>query len=189
MDRCAKSGRRRPCVPRRRFFRDRAAAPPDTADRHAAALVDAINDAKTDVHTFACCSGHLTKPGVPYIAFRGTDWEFVKTLLARITTVNNATSGQTRLVLSEFTEGRFDGSIRFVIYPWLDLADDEWTRMLEGSGPPPRRLVRLWWEELDELARLLRESHSAPSATFQSRFHRARARFGERHSDSEEYSS
>lgn len=148
-------------------------------DRHAAALVDAINNTDTDVRTFACCSGHMKKPGVPYVAFRGTDWEFIKTLMERITAVNNATLGQTRLVLSEFSDGHFVGSIRFVIYPWLDSSDDEWTQIVENTGPPPRRLVRLWWDELDEIARVVRESLTEPSPTFLTRFGQARARFGE----------
>lgn len=148
-------------------------------DRNAAALVDAINDADTDVRTFACCSAHMTKPGVPYIAFRGTDWAFIKTMLLRITGVKSVTLGQTRLVLSELSDGRFVGSIRFVIYPWFDLSDDEWTRMVESGGPTPRRLVRLWWDELDELARIVRKAETVPSTTFQARFRRAQARLSE----------
>ena len=152
------------------MFAKTVAAP---VDRHAAALVDAINEADTDFHTLSCCSGHLAKPGIPYVAIAGTDWEFVKRLLSLISAVNRSTAGRTTLSLTEFSDGHIVGAIRFVVYPWFEVGEHQLMHMYEHTGPPPRRLVHLWWEEIDELARLVREADSEPSTTIGAHFERA----------------
>lgn len=146
-------------------------------DRHAAPLVDAINSGDTDFRTLSCCSGHVSKAGIPYVAIVGSDWRFVEKLLAQISAVNRATGGRTTLSLTEFSDGHIVGAIRFVIYPWFEVEEHRLMHMYEHTGPPPRRLVHLWWEEINELARLVRESHAEPSRTLSSRFARASSQF------------
>ncbi len=149
-------------------------------DRHAADLVDAINGSARNVRTYACCSGHIVKPGVPYVAFSGTDWGFVRSLLVQVTSVNAATGGSTRLELFESHRRTFRGAMRLTIYPWIELYEDEWKRaFVKHTAPPPPRLVRLWWSELSELARMIDKSEATPSAEFSLHFRRARSRLGE----------
>lgn len=154
-------------------------------DRHVASLVDAINRIGTRVHTFASCSGHLAKSGIPYVAITGTDWSFVRLLLTSTSRVNDVTGGRTRLELVDFRRSEYRAALRLTVYPWLQLSDSEWTAaFIDGTGAPPRRLVKLWWDELDELARMISTPGSSPCSAFELRIARAKVRFRERSDES-----
>ena len=154
-------------------------------DRHIAGLVDAINSGRSRVRTFACCSGHMVKPGVPYVAFAGTDWPFIRSLLTIVTKVNAVTRGSTRLELFEVEGRQFRGALRLTVYPWIELSEDEWiSAFVDHTASPPRRLVRLWWDELTELARMVGTQDPTPCDGFELRFERAQVRFGDRSDES-----
>jgi len=144
-------------------------------DPHARRLVDAINASSFEAETFACCSGHYHKPSTPYIAFRCRGWDFPSFLLPALTALNSGTRGQTRLRLSEQRGDVIKGSIRFVVYGWL-LAGSDLRPLLIEEVSPPRRLVKLWWRELEELAAMIEERRTRPSPEILELFDEARDR-------------
>jgi hypothetical protein len=136
-------------------------------DPHVARLVDAINRSPFDVSTFGSCSGHLRKPGLPYVAFHTERLEFVAFMLLCVGAVNDVMRGQTSLKLP-VASGKSGGSIRLAVHP--SLWDGRFSLWPVGMGlvPPPRRLVELWWLELGELARMLERRDASPSMRFRS---------------------
>lgn len=136
-------------------------------DPHVARLVDAINRSPFDVSTFGSCSGHLRKPGLPYVAFHTARLEFVAFMLLCVGAVNDVMRGQTSVKLPA-ASGNSGGSIRLALHS--SLWDGRFSLWPVGMGlvPPPRRLVELWWLELGELARMLERRDAAPSMRFRS---------------------
>ena len=148
-------------------------------DPHARHLVDAINASSFDVETFACCSGHYHKPSTPYIAFRCHGWDFPRFLLPAVTALNSATRGQTSIRLSEQRGDVIKGAIKFSVHGWL-LAGRDLRPLLLAEVSPPRRLVKLWWRELEEFAAMIEERRTWPSVEivelFDEAWHRSRRR-------------
>jgi hypothetical protein len=135
-------------------------------DPHARRLVDAINTCPLGARTFACCSGHYHKPGLPYVAFYSCNWEFVRLLLSVITGINRASRGYTSVALSHFLDEReIAGSIRLGAYPWL-VRDGNLLPLATDQTIPSRQIARLWWRELDEVAGMLEERRTWPSREF-----------------------
>ncbi len=128
-------------------------------------LVDAINTSGLRCETFASCSGHRHKPSTPYVAFRSRGWRFVRFLLSAMRGLNAATRCENPLRLREVRDGEMAGSIRLGIYPWL-LPGIDLTPLLTEQVTPPRRLVWLWWRELDELAAMIEGRRTWPSRQF-----------------------
>lgn len=135
-------------------------------DPHARRLVEAMNTSRLLVRTVSCCSGHYHKPSVPYVAFRCLGWDFVRFSLTAITGVNRATRGYTSLRLREIHDDReVRGAIQFDVYPWV-IRGVSVRSVITEEATPPRRMVRLWWRELDELAAMIEEGRSWPSREF-----------------------
>lgn len=135
-------------------------------DPHARRLVDAINTSPLLVRTVSCCSGHYHKPGLPYVAFRCWGWEFVHFLLTAVTGVNQATRGYTSIRLREIRDDKkIRGAIELGIYPWVIRGVNFGPLVIE-EAIPPRRMVRLWWREQEELASMIHECRTWPSREF-----------------------
>lgn len=124
-------------------------------DRHIAPLVDAINRTG-EAMTYSSCSGHLRDSGFPFVAFMTDGWEFVGRMRHVITEMNEVTRGQTLLELGPFGEqGRVRAVIRFRMYPWLWAGRVNLAPLAAQIVFPPRRLVRLWWAEIEAMAGLV----------------------------------
>jgi hypothetical protein len=148
-------------------------------DRPVRRLVDAINRSPFAVRTTGSCSAHLARAGFPYVRFEATDWEFVEFALRAITTLNGLTGGQTRLHLSAMSdEAVVQGSVRLNIYPWYRAGRVEWWPVIAEHQAPPRRLVRLWWAELDALAEIIERQDPAVATAAVGAILRARERPG-----------
>jgi hypothetical protein len=146
----------------------RTAAPPKEAtlyaktvsqpvDKHVARLVDAINTSAFSAKTRYSCSGHPGKESFPYVSFECRGFAFVKFLLACVSRTNAITGGATQLRLTKITGNRVRGVIGFVSYP---------SRFGNGWPAPPAHLIRLWWAELDELARMVESGRAEASVGF-----------------------
>jgi hypothetical protein len=131
-------------------------------DPHARRLVDAINVSGMGVQTYASCSGHYHKPSTPYIAFSCQGWDFLRFLLPAVTGLNAATRGQARLHLTEQRGDLIKGSIRLSVHLSVLPEGVDWSPIVVGRVNPPRRLVLLWWRELDELAAMIEEQRTEP---------------------------
>lgn len=146
-------------------------------DPKARRLVSAINESRFEVQTVGCCSGHYHKPSTPYVGLRSEGWDFLSYLLTVTTALNEITGGQTSLVLRSQHGSKVAAIIRFKIYPWLWTGVDLYPILAERVTPP-RRLVRLWWRELDELAATIEENRIAPSDEFGRLFQAERSSSG-----------
>ena len=131
-------------------------------DPHAQRLVDAINKSPFGVETFACCSGHYHKPGMPYVAFQCWGWEFIDFALTAVTELNAFDRSQTRIKLSGVTEGLVRGKIEWVVHPSL-VPDPLWSAVITGERAAPRRQVSAWWRQMDELAEIIEGQPGAAS--------------------------
>ena len=135
-------------------------------DPHARRLVDAINTCPLGARTFACCSGHYHKPGLPYVALYSWNWEFIRLLLSITTGLNRASCGTTSISLSHFLDERqIAGSIRLGIYPWL-VPSGELMPLATEQVNPSREMARLWWRELEEMAAMIEERRTWASPAF-----------------------
>jgi hypothetical protein len=137
--------------------------PTGRVDRHARRLVDAINASGLGVQTYASCSGHYHKPSTPYIAFSCQGWDFPRFLLPVLTGLNSATRGQARLQLAEQRGDVIKASIRLSLHLSVFPEGVDWSPIIVGRVSPPKRLVLLWWRELDELAAMIEERRTQPS--------------------------
>jgi hypothetical protein len=122
------------------------------------------------VQTYSSCSGHYHKPSTPYIAFRCEGWEFLRFLLPMLTGLNSATRGQARLQLTEQRGDVIQASIRLRLHLSVFPGGVDWSPIVVGQVNPPKRLVLLWWRELDELAAMIEEQRTEPSLAFLAAF-------------------
>jgi hypothetical protein len=147
-------------------------------DRHARRLVDAINASGMGVQTYARCSGHYHKPSMPYIAFTCQGWNFLRFLLPALTGLNSATRGQARVQLTEQRGDVIKASIRLSLHLSVFPEGVDWSPIAVGRVNPPRRLLLLWWRELDELAGMIEERRAKPSTEILEAFDAARLKRG-----------
>ncbi len=132
----------------------------DPVDRHIAPLVDAINRSR-EAATYSSCSGHMKDSGFPYVGFKSKGWKFVGKIRKTITQINEVTRGQPLLEIRSFGDDEIlDAVIRFRMYPWLWAPRVNLAPLAAQLVFPPPRLVRLWWNEIAELARMIEEDEA-----------------------------
>ena len=124
-------------------------------DRHIAPLVDAINRTG-QARTYSSCSGHFKDSGFPHVGFKTQGWEFVGKVRRMISQLNEVTRGQTLIEIRSFSDdGVVEAVIRFRMYPWLWAPNINLAPLAAQLVFPPPRLVRLWWAEIAEFARMI----------------------------------